>query len=92
MLRRQRFADGCSAVLCANHAALVGRRPVTLAAFLAELAPRPGERRRARERRRQVERRICIERRQYAEPVELDGRLGAERRIAMIGGALLGRG
>lgn len=90
MLRRQRFADATAAVLCANHAALVGRRTITLDAFLAELAPGPGERRQARERRRQVERRHGTERRQYAEPVELDGRLG-DRRVAMVGGALLGR-
>lgn len=39
MLRRHRFADGVR-IVCANHSAIVGRRPLVWAAFLDELAPR----------------------------------------------------
>lgn len=63
MLRRQTLGDGM-AVLCANHAAVAGRRPITLAELAAEcFAPadrraadrRTGDRRDSRERRREIE-------------------------------------
>lgn len=38
MLRRHRFADGI-VVVCANHSAVAGRRPLAWSDFAAELLP-----------------------------------------------------
>ncbi len=79
LLRRVQFRDGALLVLCANHAALAGRRPLDAAALLAELALPPGDRRQRRERRGQLERRETAERRLFPEPVEADARQGDRR-------------
>ena len=50
MVRRHKLADGWT-VLCANHAAVAGRRPLKLEQLQAELAPSPGDRRQGTERR-----------------------------------------
>lgn len=49
VLRRHRLADGL-ATLCANHAAIAGRRTLTLEALRAECYP-PGDRRQGEQRR-----------------------------------------
>lgn len=79
VLRRVRFGDA-TLVLCANHAALAGRRGLDASEFLGELALPVGDRRRRWERRAQLDRRFLVERRQYAEPVEPDARQGERRR------------
>lgn len=80
VLRRVRFRDGATVVLCANHAALAGRRPLDADAFLGELALPVNDRRQRRERRAQLERRFLVERRQYAEPVDAEARQAERRR------------
>ncbi len=61
LLRRHQLADGL-VVLCANHAALAGRRQLSLDELAAECHP-PGDRRSAD--RRRGDRRNHIERRQH---------------------------
>lgn len=78
MLRRHAFVDGV-VVLCANHAALAGRRPLTAAAFLEEVKPADSDRRGTMDRRRHLERRASSERRCDAEPVDLDARASDRR-------------
>lgn len=54
VLRRHQLADGWT-VLCANHAAIAGRRAITLAELVVESGDRRrGDRRTHRERRQRV--------------------------------------
>lgn len=78
VLRRQAFRDG-PLVLCANHAAIAGRRRLSCAEFLEEMEA-SGDRRGLRERRLGVERRTDDDRRAFVEPVEFDAREGDRRR------------
>jgi hypothetical protein len=73
VLRRHVLAASRS-TLCANHAAIAGRRKITLTELRAECYP-PGDRR-ARERRK-ADRRTPSERR---ERQNVDALLGSERR------------
>lgn len=52
VLRRVRLADGSAAVLCANEAAILGRRALTLTELRAEVGPVVGDRRGGADRRR----------------------------------------
>lgn len=80
VLRRHKLRDGF-VVLCANHAAIAGRRTLTLTELRGECAP-PGDRRAGAERRT-VERRH-VERRRAATPAPPGGveRRATERRTA----------
>lgn len=78
VLRRHKLRDGF-VVLCANHAAIAGRRSLTLTELRGECAP-PGDRRAGAERR-QADRRH-VERRRAPAPTPPGGveRRATERR------------
>jgi hypothetical protein len=79
VLRRHRLRDGL-VVLCANHAAIAGRRSIGLTELRGECAPH-GDRRGGVERR-QAERRHVERRRQAAPPPDGVERRRTERRTS----------
>ncbi|MCC6665668.1 MAG: hypothetical protein IT375_18075 [Polyangiaceae bacterium] len=78
VLRRHKLRDGF-VVLCANHAAIAGRRTLTLTELRGECAP-PGDRRAGAERRQSDRRHV--ERRRAPAPTPPGGveRRATERR------------
>jgi hypothetical protein len=79
VLRRHKLRDGF-VVLCANHAAIAGRRSLTLTDLCAECAP-PGDRRAGAERRTS-DRRHTERRRTTATATKTTPPGGVERRAA----------
>jgi len=78
VLRRHKLRDGF-VVLCANHAAIAGRRTLSLTELRGECVP-PGDRRGGIERR-QTDRRHTDRRRTSGTPPGGVERRGGERRI-----------
>lgn len=78
VLRRHKLRDGF-VVLCANHAAIAGRRALTLTELRGECAP-PGDRRAGAERR-QADRRHVDRRRSPGTPPGGVERRRTERRV-----------
>jgi hypothetical protein len=82
VLRRHKLKDGL-VVLCANHAAIAGRREVTLTELRGECCP-PGDRRAGAERRREDRRhRTRRIKRETAGPNN-ERRRRSERRLARV--------
>ena len=71
MLRRHKLTDG-AVVLCANHAAVAGRRKLALAELKAECLPAEQDRRKVLDRRRSDRRQPADRRQSWDAAWELD--------------------